>query len=78
MRACGIQDSFGWTFADTEVAHDAWTRQVAARRERRLPKRPVADILIGAFASRFDGLVTRNPEDFRALFPHLPLLDPTR
>lgn len=76
MKVCGIHDAQAWTLEDTEVAHAAWARQISARRQRRVAKRPVADIMIGAFAMRFDGLITRNPEDFRAVFPALRQLVP--
>ncbi len=33
-------------------------------------------LLIGAFASRFDGLLTRNEGDFRRVFPALRILVP--
>lgn len=33
-------------------------------------------MMIGAFASRFDGLITRNGSDFRPWFPELSILDP--
>jgi hypothetical protein len=36
----------------------------------------VADLLIGAFASRHDGLITRNSVDFRVLYPQLQVIDP--
>ena len=39
----------------------------------RLPRRPLADILIGAFACRFQGLITRNAGDFEPIFPDLNL-----
>jgi len=42
----------------------------------RSTKRPVADVLIGGFALRFDGLITRNTDDFRKLFPALRLIRP--
>jgi hypothetical protein len=32
--------------------------------------------MIGAFAGRHDGLITRNPEHFRQFFPHLTLVQP--
>lgn len=60
-----------WTDADTQRAHSAWHEYVVARRLRQTPKRPLADILIGAFALRFDGLLTRNPADFKHSFPAL-------
>ena len=65
-----------WTPADTEEAHRAWNRYVTARRTAKVPTRPLADILIGAFASRFDGILTRNESDFRAMFPSLGITTP--
>ncbi len=65
-----------WTAADTLAAHQAWDRYVKAKRAGHVPKRPVADVLIGAFASRFDGLLTRNEADFRRVFPSLKILVP--
>jgi hypothetical protein len=62
-----------WTLADTECAHRAWNAYVQARRASDVPKRPVADVLIGAFACRYQGLITRNPVDFRRCFPKLKL-----
>jgi predicted nucleic acid-binding protein len=65
-----------WSAADTLAAHEAWDRYVKAKRSGEVPKRPVADVLIGAFASRFDGLLTRNEGDFRRVFPALKILVP--
>lgn len=65
-----------WTQTDTEEAHHAWNRYVAARRTDKVPKRPLADILIGAFASRFDGILTRNESDFKSVFPSLKITGP--
>jgi len=65
-----------WTQTDTLAAHGAWHRYVAGKRVGRIPKRPVADILIGAFAGLRDGLLTRNADDFKAVFPTLTLLTP--
>jgi len=67
-----------WTWQDTAAAHRAWEAHVTGRRARRSTRRPIADVLIGAFASRFDGLVTRNAGDFRRLFPSLALAEPGR
>jgi predicted nucleic acid-binding protein len=58
-----------WTQADTEEAHRAWHRCISARRAFKAPKRPIADILIGAFATRFDGILTRNEADFKTSVP---------
>ena len=65
-----------WAQPDTEEAHRAWHRYVAARRTAKVPKRPLADILIGAFASRRDGILTRNASDFRTVFPRLAIAAP--
>ena len=65
-----------WSAADTLAAHEAWDRYVEGKRSGEVPKRPVADVLIGAFASRFDGLLTRNEGDFRRVFPALRILVP--
>ncbi len=65
-----------WTQSDTERSHHAWHRYVAARRTARVSKRPLADILIGAFASRCEGILTRNESDFRTVFPKLVIAVP--
>jgi len=65
-----------WTMADTHEARRAWNNYVANRRAGPTPKRPLADILIGAFAARLDGILTRNANDFRQVFPQLKILIP--
>jgi predicted nucleic acid-binding protein len=65
-----------WTIADTREAYVGWNRYVASRRARPTPKRPIADVLIGAFSLRFQGLLTRNEADFRQVFPALNILTP--
>ena len=67
-----------WQDQDTQQAARAWSRHIARRRVHpvRTTKRPVADMLIGGFALRFDGLLTRNTGDFRKLFPSLRLVSP--
>lgn len=65
-----------WTGRDTAIAGMAWTRHISERRAGRAAKRLMADVLIGAFAVRFDGLLTRNAADFRALFPELKVESP--
>jgi len=76
LALAGINDHPGWTLADTEAAHRAWHLHIAARRAGTLPKRPIADLLIGAFAANRRGIITRNPVDFRENFPHLTILEP--
>lgn len=76
LDQAGISYSEPWTVADTEAAQAAWNLYVTTRRLRNAPKRPVADILIGGFAANRDGLVTRNPDDFRRWFPRLNIREP--
>ncbi|HEX4963455.1 MAG TPA: type II toxin-antitoxin system VapC family toxin [Thermoanaerobaculia bacterium] len=76
LSGVGADYQQDWAWDDTLSAHDAWNRFVRRRRAGVLPKRPLADILIGAFASRHDGLITRNPDDFKSVFPDLPLSVP--
>ncbi len=72
----GIDYQSGWTVVDTEAGHQAWHRHVTARRQGAAAKRPIADVLIGAFASSRRGLMTRNADDFRKNFPNLMILEP--
>lgn len=82
----GLQDEFlggvgvslpaDWSWTDTLEAHSAWVRFIRLKRRRKVPRRPLADILIGAYAAGRDGLVTRNPDDFRSVFPELSLAVP--
>ena len=54
----------------------AWHRCVRAKRAGKTSKRPIADVLIRAFASRFDGVLTRNAADFQPVFPTLNIVTP--
>jgi predicted nucleic acid-binding protein len=65
-----------WTLEDTRAAASAWAAYVKKRRARQASKRPVADVMIGGFAMRFDGLLTRNSRDFALLFPGMKLIEP--
>lgn len=65
-----------WKPEDTLLAHRLWYDYQLRRRQFQTPKRPVADVLIAAFASRFQGLITRNAVDFRAVAPHLRIAVP--
>jgi len=75
-RQMGVDGQAGWTVADTGRAADAWATYVRLKRAGQAGKRPVADILIGAFACRFQGLITRNPNHFTPFFPELSCLVP--
>jgi predicted nucleic acid-binding protein len=76
FRESGIDDRQPWTVADTENAGRGYWHYVNMKRAGKSPRRPIADILIGGFACRFQGLITRNPDDFRPYFRQLPLLVP--
>ena len=73
----GVGRAEPWTAVDSAAAMGGWARYVRMRRTSGLARRPVADVLIGAFACRFAGIITRNPSDFSRLFPSLQILDPT-
>lgn len=76
LAQAGISHSEAWSFADTETAHRGWNAYVKARRADKIPKRPVADLLIGGCALNRKGLVTRNASDFRRWFPKLVVREP--
>jgi predicted nucleic acid-binding protein len=73
LQGVGVDFRQDWTWVDTLRAHKAWHSFIERRRSHSLPRRPLADILIGAFASRYQGLVTRNAGDFAAIFPEMGL-----
>lgn len=73
---CGINFDESWTRADTEEAGAAFHRYIELKRAGKSVRRPIADILIGAFASRFRGIITRNPQDFTSYFKKLRILTP--
>ena len=72
----GVSWPEAWMLADTRQAHSAWARYVLQKRQQAALKRPIADIHIGAFATRFQGLLTRNGADFRRRFPGLAVAEP--
>lgn len=85
---CGLQEEFlvgvgvslppAWQEDDTVAAHQGWARHVRRKRRGGHPRRPLADVLIGAHATRRSGLVTRNSGDFRPIFPDLRIVVPER
>jgi predicted nucleic acid-binding protein len=64
FRRVGVQWLEPWTRRDTESAFHLWAGHVAKKRSGQAGKRPVADVLIEAFAQRFQGLITRNTKHF--------------
>jgi predicted nucleic acid-binding protein len=61
---------------DLSFAHAAWNDHIQRKRSGKAARRPVADAMIGALAQANDGLITRNADDFRALFPTLNIVTP--
>jgi len=78
LAGLGVDPSAVFDQQDRDVAFAAWARHISARRARRTGRRPVADVLIGALAMRHDGLITRNGDDFKALYGKIHIVDPTR
>ncbi len=64
LAEVGVQWPSLWTVRDTLSAHELWWRHLEKKRQKESLKRLVADVLIQAFARRFQGLITRNPRDF--------------
>jgi predicted nucleic acid-binding protein len=60
----GVQWLEPWTRQDTLNAFHLWAQYVEKKRTGLTGKRPVADVLIEAFAQRFQGLITRNVKHF--------------
>jgi len=76
LTGVGVDFRQDWLWEDTLRSHEAWNDFVRRRRSRLVAKRPLADVLIGAFASRYQGLITRNQSDFATIFPDLPIRSP--
>jgi hypothetical protein len=76
LEAAGIDWMEPWTSADTALAHQLWAQYVLRKRRQNTGRRPVADVLICAFAARFEGLITRNADDFRGFYHGLRLIQP--
>jgi hypothetical protein len=72
----GAQLTMDWLPIDTERAMKAWHAHIAQKKKGEAMRRPVADVLIGAFALRAGGLITRNRKHFAALYPSLKMLEP--
>ena len=73
LQQMNVAFSESWLLQDTENAHAAWNRYVGKKRRGRIVKRPIADVQIGAFSERFQGLLTRNSADFKGIFPALAI-----
>lgn len=76
LSELGIELDFGSTRDAVLAAHKAWNEHIARKRTGNVPRRPIADAMIGAYALQKGGLLTRNPSDFRSLFPRLRIETP--
>lgn len=76
LQSLRIGTSEFWDPADTLLAHRLWHQYQTRRRQGMVAKRPVADVLIAAFAERFQGIITRNATDFRNILPALTVVTP--
>ena len=76
LLQAGVHWNEPWLWQDSVKAHELWHDHIAGKRRGVSTKRPIADVLIGAFAHRFQGLITRNSRDFRSLCPALRLATP--
>ena len=76
MKSSRIGTSEFWSHQDTVLAHRLWHQYQFRRRQHQTVKRPVADVLIAAFAERFQGIITRNAPDFQNILPTLRVVEP--
>jgi predicted nucleic acid-binding protein len=76
LRSSRIGTTEFWSPDDTVLAHRLWHQFQVRRRQQQIAKRPVADVLIAAFAWRFQGIITRNASDFRNILPTLTVIEP--
>lgn len=76
LQSLPVASQEPWTHADSVLAHRLWHEHQLRRRQLAVPKRPVADVLIAAFAARFQGIITRNAADFRTILPSLVIVEP--
>jgi predicted nucleic acid-binding protein len=76
LQQTGVSWVESWSRQDTVEAFGIWGQHIAAKRSGAALKRPIADVLIGAFALRFQGIITRNPKDFTRLAPNLRIIVP--
>lgn len=76
LKQAGLGTTEFWSGSDTMLAHRLWHEHQLKRRQLGTMKRPVADVLIAAFAGRFQGIITRNASDFRGISPQLVVVEP--
>ena len=78
LRESWIDFDFAGNKESVVAAHKAWYEHVLRKRKGEVPKRPIADVMIGAYALQKGGLITRNEDDFRSLYPDLTIYNPVK
>ena len=76
LDAMWIQRDFNGSKEAVLLAHKAWHEHIMRKRAGSTRKRPIADVLIGAYAMQKGGLITRNEAEFRTLYPTLTIFNP--
>ena len=76
LSGLGIEFDFAGKREAVLAAHKAWYEHVLRKRLGVAGKRPIADVLIGAYAIEKGGLITRNEADFKTLYPTLTIFNP--
>lgn len=77
LDGLGVARDELFELGDRSSAFAAWAAHVSAKRAGRVPRRPVADALIGVLALRASGIITRNGKDFASFYPTLRIIDPS-
>ena len=76
LTALWIQCEFEGNREAVLAAHKSWYEHILRKRSGVEGKRPIADVMIGAYAVSKGGLITRNEADFRRLYPTLEVFNP--
>ena len=76
LSGMGIEFDFAGNRQAVLAAHKAWFEHALRKRLGEAVKRPIADVLIGAYAVEKGGLITRNEADFKTLYPNLTIFNP--
>ena len=72
----GVDCEFSGNRASVLKAHRAWNEHILRKRAGESVKRPIADVMIGAYALARGGLITRNESDYKTLYPTLRVFNP--
>ena len=77
LNALWIRYDFEGNREAVLAAHKSWYEHVLRKRSGIEERRPIADVMIGAYALSRGGLITRNESEFRTLYPTLEIFNPT-